>query len=888
MKDFLGRGLQLFVYFLLSLRYRIKVIGKKNLPQNSGILFLSNHTAEIDPVILLSTLWFPFKPHPVAIDYLFRKPFVRTLLHLVGAFRIASLDTSSNSYKRKAVEKTFHRIVEALDRKENLLIYPAGGLKSGPEEVIGGASGIARILEARPHSNIVLIRVTGLWGSSFSKALTGKTPDLGKAFLNGFKVILRNGLFFVPRRKVQIEIEPAPNDFPWGGSRLEINRYLEKWYNQKGPEPLNLVSFSCFKKEFPAIREPAKEDQISLEGVPTEVREGVIEEIAKLTRVPLDQIVPPSFLAQDLGLDSLDIAQLVVSIKERFGVQSLHSSDLKTVGSVMVFAAKLKKGREEENGPLIQNGHWRKENNRPLTDYPEGTTIPEVFFKSCERMDGYLACVDQMAGEISYRRLKMGVLLLTETIRKLPGERIGIMMPASVVVNVMILGAMLAGKIPVMINWTLGERNLRSVAEQSQIQVTLSSWNFLDRLDNIELGDLDDQILFFEEVRRQFSLWNKFQAYYRSLFKSRYLLKILKADRLQRQDTAVILFTSGTESFPKGVPLTHENLLANQRGAYSLAKIESSDVLLGALPAFHSFGFSVTGLFPLLAGLKVAYSPNPTDGKRMAEAVERWEVTLLCLAPTFLKNLLRVATGKQLKSLRLVVAGAEKTAPEIYKILASLNNTTQLLEGYGITECAPILTLNLPDEPHVGVGVPLPGVEVMIVNPETYEPLPLGQQGLILVRGPNVFPGYLDPKLPSPFVERGGERWYQTGDLGYLNPHSSLTLSGRLKRFVKIGWEMVSLTAIEETLLQSLPKKGWTLDPEMPHLAVCAREQEGKKGEIHLFTPLSITIDEVNHILRENGMSNIIKVRSIIKVPYIPLLGTGKIDYRRLSSKLDG
>lgn len=370
MKNFLEVPLYVLIRFLLFLRYRIRVKGgekltKAALSKPGGILFLANHPAEIDPLILLAALWYPFKPHPVAIDYLFRKPIIRTLLDFVGAFAVPNFDFSSNSYKRKEIERTYQRIAEALDRKENLLLYPAGSLKNGAEEIIGGTSGVTQILEMRPDSNVVLIRTTGLWGSSFSRAPTGKTPDLMKAFLNGFKILLRNAIFFAPRRTVTIEVAPAPEDFPWKGSRLELNRYLEKWYNKEGPEPLNLVSFSHFRKEFPTIRERPKEEKVSLEAVGQEIKERVIEEIAKLTRAPLSQITPESNLAQDLGLDSLDMAQLVVSLKEQFGIQSLQSTDIKTVASVMVFAAKLRKSREDENGEQKLAIVWEKRERAP-------------------------------------------------------------------------------------------------------------------------------------------------------------------------------------------------------------------------------------------------------------------------------------------------------------------------------------------------------------------------------------------------------------------------------------------------------------------------------------------------------------------------------------------
>lgn len=892
MKSFFQFLLYLVVRFLLVLRYRIKVRGKETLTPEAlskpgGIVFLANHPAEIDPLILITSFWHPFRPRPIAIDYLFRKPFIRPLLDFIGAMRIPNFDSSSNSYKRREMEKTYAQIYAALNKKENLLIYPAGGLKNGPEEVIGGSSGVHTILANQPDVNVVLIRTSGLWGSTFSRAPTGKTPEILETFVNGFKVLLRNGIFFTPRREVLIECMPAPEDFPWLGDRRAVNRYLEKWYNARGPEPLKLVSFSRFRKEFPAIKEKAVQEEIAIQAVPEEIKQKVIEEIIKLTRAPHSEITPESHLAQDLGLDSLDIAQLVVSLKDHFGIDALHSSDLTTVGSVFAFAAKLKTGKTPDEMKEKKPLRWEMEADRKTSSYPEGETIPELFFKTCERMGkNSLACADQMSGEVSYKRLKLVILLFAEAFRKIPEERIGIMMPASIAVNAMILAVILAGKIPVMINWTLGERNLRSIAAQSGIKTTLSSWNFLDRLDNVELGGIDDQILLLEELRRNFTLGEKLKAFYRSRKKTKALLKCFGADQLSKESIAVILFTSGTESFPKGVPLSHHNIISNQKGAFSLAELKSYDVLLGALPPFHSFGFSVTGLLPLLAGLRVAYAPNPTDGRQLAETVERWKVTLLCLAPTFLKNVLRTATEKQLRSLALVVAGAEKAPQELYEKLFSLNSSAKLMEGYGITECSPILTLNPPNRSSFGVGIPLPGVELKIVNPESHEPLPIGKQGLILARGPNVFKGYLDPKIPSPFIAVENRLWYQTGDLGFLNPEGYLMLSGRLKRFVKIGGEMVSLIAIEETLLQAGVEKGWKLDPDVPSLAVCAQELEGKKGEIHLFTIFDTTLDEVNRLLRDSGMSNIIKIRSIRKVPFIPLLGTGKVDYRTLLSKL--
>lgn len=858
----------------------------ESIPKVGGILFLANHPAEIDPLILLRLFWIKFHVHPVAIDYLFNKPVVGYFLRFAGGLAVPNFDYSTNSFKKKQIDRTYAQIFDLLERGENVLVYPAGGLKNGPEEIIGGASGVHTILQNMPNSaKVVLIKTTGLWGSSFSRALSGRTPDLLKAFLHAFKVLLKNGLFFTPRRTITVEISLAPEDFPMRAERLALNRYLEKWYNSP-LEPLKLVSYSFWKQELPIPFVRLKEEKPLIDEVPSEIRSKVIEALSSLTKIPAEKISPEHHLSTDMGLDSLDMAQLLVTMKEEFGVSDVQSTDLTTVASLFIYAARIKNREKIEEDEGAENGLWIQQKGRPGVFYPEGETIPEIFFNTCDRMGHYIACVDKITGEIPYKRLKQGVILLAQAIQKLPGERIGIMMPASVAVNGVIIATMLAGKIPVMINWTLGERNIRSILEQSQVEVTLSSWNFIDRLENVDLNGLDNQILLLEEMRKGFSTLQKFTALLRSRKKTAYILRTFGFQHVKGEDPAAILFTSGTESYPKGVPLSHTNIIANLKGAFSFVDVENSDVILGVLPPFHSFGFSVTGLFPLLTGLRVAYFPNPTDGRRMALAIDRWRVSMLCIAPTFLKNILRVASEKQLRSLKLVVTGAEKSPQELFERLKILNPSARLVEGYGITECAPILTLNPPAKPPQGVGLPLPEVELLIVNPETLSPVKQGEEGLILARGPNIFKGYLDPLLPSPFVQVGGKQWYQTGDLGSLSLEGYLTLSGRLKRFIKIGGEMVSLGAVEEILLEAAPQKGWKLDPELPTLAVCPFEEEGKKSEMHLFATFDATLEEVNQVLRASGMSNVIKIRSVSKVPFIPLLATGKTDYRRLAEKL--
>lgn len=887
--------LEYFYYVLfrlgLSLRYKIKIEGLEKLNKHvfkkeGGILFLANHPAEIDPCILLDLFWTKFRPHPVAIDYLFQNPFIRYMLNLVGALPVPHFEHGTNSFKLKKMDETYQKIFTKLKNKENILIYPSGGLKRQDEDLVGGASGTHTILQHCPYANVVLIRTRGLWGSSFSRAITGTSPNILNVAKDRAIDLLKNFIFFMPKRHLKITIE-IPDDFPYEGSRLEINKYLENWYNKEGPESLYLVPYQFWNNKVPdAYEAKISHEKIDLSSVPDDVKKKVKDEIATLALRSLNEIDEKQYLSKDLGLDSLDQAQLLLFLRDNFGVDA-HVTDLLKVEDVIAIAAKLKSGKiPNEIVEKKPDKRWGAEKNRPDPEPPSGQTLVEAFFLMADRMDGFLAGADIFLGEISYKKMKMVILLLAEKLKKLPGDKIGIILPASLSVNMLVLATLLAKKVPVMINWTLGKRNLSAIQQESGLKVAISSWSFLDRLENVDFNDLDNKILLLEEMIGSLSIKDKIRAYFLSSKKAKNLASKFDLNSLTEEDLAVILFTSGTESFPKGVPLTHRNILSNLKDAYKRISVTQKDVLLGALPPFHSFGFSVTGLFPFLVGMKGVFYPNPTDGKKIASIIEKWKVTILCMVPTFLKNLVRVASENQLKTLRLVVTGAEKASNELFEKMGKLNPSAILGEGYGITECSPILTLNPLDKPRSGVGTPLEQVEVLIVDPETHQPVSGKKEGLILAHGPNVFEGYLSPKLASPFLNVDGKLWYNTGDLGYFDENGYLILSGRLKRFVKVGGEMISLAAIEEILLQEGSKRHWKIDSDLPSLAVVAKEEDGKKGEIHLFTTFSVKTEEVNDILKEKGMSNLIKITAVHQEAFIPLLGSGKIDYKTLSSKI--
>lgn len=865
----------------VGIRYRLRVRGLEHLSPKAGkggILFLPNHPAEIDPIILTLVLWNRYKAHPLVVEQFYHLRGTHWIQKLVGAVPIPDLNGMVNKWKQKKLEKCFEQIIQGLKQGSHYLIYPSGRLKQGAAEIIGGASFVHNVAQACPEANLVLVRTTGLWGSRFSRALTGSTPDFGKVLWEGFKVVLKNLIFLTPRREVTIEFEPVPEGFPLKAPRLEFNQALEKWYNFRGPEPLKLVSDHFWNESYPEVAVVQESQKRQVFVIAPEIEHEIVGKIAQLAKK--ESVRRSDHLARDLGLDSLDVADLQTFLIERYEISELVAEEIQTVEDVL-----HKVASPQHRKPLESKGKakWPREESRPLPLAPQGSSIQEAFLTVCDRMESYIACADDRLGVLSYRRLKLIVLTLSYHFRKLKEKRVGILLPSSTMSYAIVIALLLADKIPVMLNWTVGAKALNHCKEAAGLQTVLSSNYFLEHLADGDLGQLDDLLVPMEEVHSLISWWDRIRGF-AGLFKdARHLLKTLHLTDVSPDDPAVILFTSGTEALPKGVPLSHKNLLCNQQAGMSCISLLPTDILYGILPPFHSFGFSVTGLFPLLTGLKVLYAPDPTQYFSMASDIEKWKVTLLCSAPTFLAGLFHAAKPQQLQTVRLAVGGAEKVPAALFAFMEKQGGV--MLEGYGITECGPIVSLTRPDKPREGVGTPVPGVEIKILHPETSEEV--SGEGEIAIYGPSVFAGYLETRA-SPFIEKEGKQWYRSGDLGYLTPTGSLVLSGRLKRFVKIGGEMVSLSGIEEELVHLAQQKGWVVSQPngAPSLAAVAAEKNSEKPLIIIFSTFKISKDTLNDALRERGFGRMIKIADVRSVGQIPITGTGKTNYRALEEML--
>jgi long-chain-fatty-acid--[acyl-carrier-protein] ligase len=837
----------------------------------------------------MSILGPTFFPKGVVVEHFYYEKGLRQILDFCQMIPIPCLEETTSTWKKKQLAHIRKKIGEELIEGGRYLLYPAGKLKLTGWEKLGGASLVHGLLQEAPKTTVVLIRTTGLWGSSFSKYGKDRSPPFGPVLWEGVKALIK-GFFVIPKRDVRVEFEVLhslniPDD------RLVFNKSLEEWYNRYpdiGAEKPRVIPYSYFfssKTQEYQEKQLDVKDEIRLE-IPEKIENHVISYLSDLSKVSKDKITRNSHLAFDLGLDSLSVADVHVFLDKYYDAGAASISSLKTVADVLraiVQKDVYKKTAPEQEKKIIG---WEEKKQRKLLAFSEAETIQGAFLDSCDRMGSCIACADRLSGALTYKRLKQTALILALEFKNLPGEKVGVLLPSSVGAYLCIMGLLLCNKVPVMLNWTAGRSSLDHAKKIGGFEATLTSKKFLDKIYLEELGEVEDTFVFLEDIKQNISFFSKVKGCVAAMFSSCWIENFFGISK-NPSDTAVILFTSGTEAMPKSVPLEHRHILANQRSALEVAKLHSADILQGSLPPFHSFGFSLTGIFPLLCGLKVFYAPDPTDGYSMAADIGDKKITIMCLAPSFIRNIFAVAKIEQLQSLRLIVSGAEKPSPDLPEFVQKYIPQALWIEGYGITECSPIVSLQPPSGERKGVGQTLAGIEVRTIDPYTKEPLAQYVEGELCFRGPSVFEGYAD-NSPNPFIDIEGKKWYRSGDLGRIDENKNIYLSDRLKRTVKIGGEMISLSFIEQELLHAAKEKSWyTLAPEGPSLAVIAFSLD-EKIKIILCSAFPVSLEDVNLALRERGAGRIVKVAAVAIFSEIPVMGTGKVHYRRLEEQVRG
>ncbi len=858
--------------FALWLRYRVTVIGLDEVYRQygkNGILFLPNHPALIDPVIMSSVLWRRFHPRALVIEKQIRASALKYCWKRLRILPLPEMGVTGMAGYNAVVEQ-INCCIDALKNGDNLLMYPAGRIYRSKTEKLRGNGGVARILSELPDVKIVLVRTTGLWGSDFGRG-KGYQITFGQTLARHWKHVLLNGIFFMPRRKVTIEFVPRPADMPDGSDKEHLNRYLENFYNV-AMRPNTYVPYTWFERGGTRIvPEPdtfnANEDTMR---VPADVRHKVKTKLLELSGKKM--LRDTDTLGTDLGLDSLVVAELHQWLQNEFGVEIPSPEKLRTVASVMIAAI----GESSSVEPLTDvPPNWFYENADPLTT-TVAESIPQAFLMNAERYPDRPVWADQTSGVFTNRKMVLAIMALAPAIRKLDGTHIGIIMPATVVSTLLYLACQFAGKIPVMINWTVGNRNMRHCVDNADVRHILTARILIERLKGtgVDFSGLEESFVMLEDFKKRISLWQKLRA----LILSRISWESLRKAKIT--ETAVVLFTSGSESMPKTVPLTHEGIIADLRDAIKDMGIRQDDCLLGMLPPFHSFGILLNTFFPCVSNIRVVYHANPTEGAMLARITAAYKVTFFCGTPTFVANILRNGTREQFELLHLVVTGAEKCPQSTLDLMHEKAPNAHLYEGYGITECSPIVSLNKPNATKFGtIGRLLDCTEGVVVNECNTRELQPGEPGMLLVRGTNIFHGYINYDGPSAFVTFQDKMWYRTGDIVKMDDEGYITFVGRLKRFVKIGGEMVSLPAIEEALLPAYPNP----DPNAkgPALAVESLGDDDSP-QITLFTVLDLEREDVNQTLRNAGFSPIQFIKAVRKVESIPLLGTGKTDYRSL------
>ena len=860
----------------LRVRYRIRVTGLEDVVRKGSgrILFLPNHPALIDPVMIATLLHREFRPRVLADKDQINHPGVRWLARRLRVIPIPDMSVYGKSAK-PAVEAALAESIRALQAGDNFLLYPSGHIYRTRQEDLRGNTAVERILREVPDVRMVLLRTSGLWGSCFGWG-SGHAPKLTGNLGRLAWGVISSGLFFLPKREVTVEVL-EPGTFPRGADRNTQNQFMEQFYNEVSA-PNTYVPYSVWEKGGTRVV-PEPEERAAANGGPVQVSATTRDTILAHLRELTGKADPgeDERLAHDLGLDSLARAELQVWLAREFGVSDIEADALHTVRDLFRVAAgeAAGAGAAQLPGP---SAAWTVPANDERASLPPGDTLPEVFLRQAELHPSRPVAADLMRGVRTYRDLLTGIFALRPAIAALPGERVAIMLPASVAADVTLFTVLFAGKTPVMVNWTVGEKNILHGLNLTGVKAVLTSRLLTAKLQSLgsDLASVADRFVYLEDIAARLGLVAKLRAAFAARFTPGRLRRVTVTD------TAVVLFTSGSESLPKAVPLSHANLLANLRDVLQTIHIRQDDSMLGMLPPFHSFGLTITVLAPICAGLRVVHYPNPTEGPALARLAASWRPSMALGTPTFLGGIARAAKPGDLDSVRFAVTGAEKCSEQVYALLTEHCPKAKIIEGYGITECSPIVAANNDTAPQpFTIGRVMPSLTYAIVGEETQARVVSGETGMLLVRGPSVFAGYLGQEGDGPFVAFDHERWYRTGDLVMERPDGVLVFKGRRKRFVKIGGEMVSLPAVEEVVNAAFSPP----QQDEPCLAI-ETAGDDSASELVLFTTLELERATVNDRIRAAGLSGLHNIRRIVRVQAIPVLGTGKIDYRALRSQL--
>lgn len=526
-------------------------------------------------------------------------------------------------------------------------------------------------------------------------------------------------------------------------------------------------------------------------------------------------------------------------------------------------------------------------------------TIPELIFDRLKEVKDDLIFADTTGVELSgYKFLTASILFKNILKAKLKGQNIGLLFPSSAVGAFLNTSVLMLGRTVVNLNFTASIEALKASVKKAEIKSIVTSKKFIEKLKEkgIKIEEVLEfcDVIYVEDMKKRISKPNALITLSSVIFLPCFILKKLHINTQEQDSTALIMFSSGSEGIPKGIELSHKNVIGNCQQIAAIINVNDEDTFVGSLPFFHAFGTVMTLFLPLIEGIKCVSHPDATDGFAIGNLVKKYKATILLGTSTFFRLYAKnVKVKKEMfASLRLIIAGAEKLSGKVREDFRNRFNK-EILEGYGVTETTPVASCSLPNiqapdnswqigEKIGSVGLPIPGTKFKIVDPKTNKELGTGQEGMILICGLQVMKGYLkdEKKTKEVLIDIDGDTYYVTGDKGKVDEDGFLTIIDRYSRFAKLGGEMVSLGAVEENIRRLLP------NDEIDIVATSIKDD--RKGE-KIVVLISNIEDEILKQLKQvikKKFDNKLMVPSIYKiVPNVPKLGSGKTDFK-LASKI--
>ena len=921
----LRRSMFNFLNFVLSRRYQVEAKGLDKIyaKGNTNIVFLFEHPALVDPAILYSQVGRQFDPRPVIASSQ-NKGLLQKVFERLNAVFVPEVGPD-NPNAAEEIQNITTEVLASLSKGDNWVIAPSGSLKRTRRDQIRGKKMASDIIHNLPeNARVVVVTSKGLWGSTFSYGSTGNSPHMPG--LNGDVI---SGAMFnkLPKHQVQLEFEElssAELAEMKVMSREEVNDMLDERINRVEQDNVFVPLRKC--DPICKLPEPIPEHQLSQdekkaiasasEAVPQETKDSVIKALEEVFPDDIKKVqslfhgsaeVTEEELAGNLAdiflFDSLSAQDYQLDFEKLLGIELEEFGGL-TPDELLIAVHRAKEGRgdssKEKPKQRVDLRWFRYAQNGLRRAIPSGKNTLEVLYKKAQENPDAPWMSDEKSGVITYREGISKILLLSRMISKMPGKNIGLMFPPSVGGTLMVFAAMQAGKVPTIINYTAGNANIKYSMDLTGVKSIVTSNEFVKALSekNLAVDSVQERFVFSEDLIAKAgdrSLPNAVNIAMNLAIreKSRFRTMWPKARWKRGNQLAVILFTSGSSSNPKAVGLTHKNLLTNVRDVAPVFDLTSDDAVLGMAPTFHSLGLTGTVILPALSGIRVTYTPNATDGRAIAAAIDAHKTSFIIGPPNILRAIFAASTKGQLDSLKYVVVGGEVLQAEVAAFLAAKAPHATVLEGAGTTEASPVWALNATDDVRLGwVGKILPSLTYEIVDNESLTTAIASKdmsaiksiapgtdgirQGELVLSGDSVITQYFKNLKPEAFFKWNGRTYFRTEDLVMVDAERRAKILGRFSRQHKaLGGEMINHQIIENLLTEFAPLK--PLEDAKPTIWVGVGQTRQGEPVTTLVTSRDVTTEQVNGYLGSH-LSATWLIRKIIHVSEIPLLGTGKVD----------